>query len=123
MNSLKTFIEETNMLKRIAFVLIATAIMSACSSEPKPRVVSYLHTTNAQGIDQAWSLGCDEHGYACNKNTIRNARIMPMGDGMYYMCGLDGQLYVGKQSYKAMSSLTPLTGVSCTFNVGIEPPK
>lgn len=41
---------------------------------------------------------------------------MPMGDGVYYMCGLDGQLYVGKEAYKALSSLTPMVGVSCTFN-------
>ena len=111
------------MLKRIAFVLIAAAIMSACSLEPKPRVVSYLHTTNAQGVNQSWSLGCDQHEYACNKNTITNARIMPIGDGVYYMCGLDGQLYVGKEAYKALSSLTPMVGVSCTFNVALEPAK
>ena len=46
-----------------------------------------------------------------------------LGDGVYYMCGLDGQLYVGKEAYKALSSLTPMVGVSCTFNVALEPAK
>ena len=42
------------------------------------------------------------------------------GKQVYYVCGLDGLLYITKESYRAMTNLTPLQGMTCAFEVTVK---
>lgn len=110
------------MLKaRLALCISLGILVSACSSsEPDPVVKSTLYTTNTKtGAKQSWSISCEYDDYSCNTKFITNARTMPMGDGVFYTCGLDSQLFVSRETHRAITNLEPLQNLECDFKVEV----
>ena len=104
---------------KLTLCVVLALLVTACG-EPDQQVTSHLTVSSPTGTQQSWTVNCEYNEYSCNTNAITNARTMPMGDGVYYVCGLDGLLYMTKESYRAMTNLAPLQGMTCAFEVTVK---
>ena len=98
------------------FLLLALALLTGCTVNDRATIKSELSVTS-NGVTTLWTSACEEHEYSCNYNTISNSRSMFLGNDLYYVCGVNNQLYTYVGTYRARSALTPITGASCKYSI------
>ena len=101
-------------MKSLLLALSLVIGLSACT--PSTQIESKLAVIDEQDNVQSWTVSCDESA-SCKLSSVTNARSMYMGDNLTYTCSLNGDLYMSRQTYRAMTNLEQVKGVRCIFHV------